>query len=112
MINYRPILVDSTLQELTEHGDFAFPMSMDEQRVSDEYVAFVPHWHYEIQISMVVKGSVLFKTQDKEFLLKKGEAVFFNSGCIHEAVPIEDRGLFLICLDMSVVRVHAIRVHR
>lgn len=99
MINYRPILVDSTLQELTEHGDFAFPISMDEQRVSDEYIAFVPHWHYEIQISMVVKGSVIFKTQDKEFLLKKGEAVFFNSGCIHEAVPTEDKDSVYTCVN-------------
>lgn len=99
MIKYRPILVDSTGQELTEHGDFAFPMSMDEQHLSDKYVAFVPHWHYEIQISMVVRGSVIFKTPDKEFLLKKGEAVFFNSGCIHEAVPTEDKDSVYTCVN-------------
>ena len=99
MIKYRPILVDSTLQELTEHGDFAFPMSMDEQHIGDEYVAYVPHWHYEIQISTVVKGSVLFKTQEKEFLIKKGEAVFFNSGCIHEAVPTEDKDSAYTCVN-------------
>ncbi|WP_158096069.1 AraC family transcriptional regulator [Cloacibacillus sp. An23] len=99
MINYRPILVDSTLQELTEHGDFAFPMSMDEQRVSDSYVAFVPHWHYEIQISAVVKGSVIFRTPENEFRLEKGEAVFFNSGCIHEAVPTEDKDGVYTCVN-------------
>ena len=99
MIKYRPILVDSTLQELTEHGNFAFPMSMDEQHISDEYVAYVPHWHYEIQISIVVKGSVIFKTPEKEFLLKKGEAVFFNSGCVHEAIPTEDKNSVYTCVN-------------
>lgn len=99
MIKYRPILVDSTLQELTEHGNFSFPMSMDEQHISDEYVAFVPHWHYEIQISMVVRGSVIFKTQEKEFLIKKGEAIFVNSGCIHEAVPTDDKDSVYTCVN-------------
>lgn len=99
MIKYRPILVDSTLQELTEHGDFAFPISMDEQRVSDKYVAFVPHWHYEIQISIIVKGSVIFKTPDRKFLLKKGEAIFFNSGCIHEAVPTDEKDSVYTCVN-------------
>lgn len=99
MIKYRPILVDSTLQELTEHGNFSFPMSMDEQHISDENVAFVPHWHYEIQISTVVKGSVIFKTPEKEFLLRRGEAVFFNSGCIHEAVPTDDKDSAYTCVN-------------
>lgn len=99
MIKYRPILVDNTLQELTEHGDFAFPLSMDEQHVSDENVAFVPHWHYEVQISIVIRGSVIFKTQETEFFLKKGEAVFFNSGCIHEAIPTEDKDSVYTCVN-------------
>ena len=99
MIKYRPILVDSTLQELTEHGNFSFPMSMDEQHISDENVAFVPHWHYEIQISTVVKGSVIFKTPEKEFLIRRGEAVFFNSGCIHEAVPTDDKDSAYTCVN-------------
>ncbi len=72
---------------------------MDEQRVADEYITFVPHWHYEIQISIVVKGSVIFRTPEKEYLLKKGEAIFFNSGCIHEAVPTEEKDSVYTCVN-------------
>ncbi len=99
MIRYRPILVDSTLQELTEHGSFAFPMSMDEQRVDDKYCAFVSHWHYEIQISEIVKGSVKFRTPQGDFLLKEGEAIFFNSGCIHEAIPTKEKDSIYTCVN-------------
>ena len=87
----RPILVDSTLQELTEHGDNRFAMSMDEQHVDVKDYGAVLHWHYEIQISLVTKGSILFKTQDREFLLRTGEGIFFNSGCLHEAVPTDEQ---------------------
>lgn len=99
MMKYRPILVDSTLQELTEHGNFAFPMSMDEQHVSDKYCAFIAHWHYEIQISIVMKGSVIFKTPEQEFLLQRGEAIFFNSGCIHEAKPTDIKDSIYTCVN-------------
>ncbi|MDD2351594.1 MAG: AraC family ligand binding domain-containing protein, partial [Synergistaceae bacterium] len=90
-MKFRPIFVDSNLQELTEHGTADFPMSMDEQQVSLEHCGQVLHWHYEIQIAVVTKGSILFKTSDSEFLVRCGQGIFFNSGCLHEAISTEDQ---------------------
>ncbi|WP_281680404.1 AraC family transcriptional regulator [Synergistes jonesii] len=95
----RPILVDGTLQELTEHGNDSFAMSMDEQHVNAEDFEGVLHWHYEIQITIVVSGSVLFKTQDKEFLIHTGEGIVFNSGCLHEPVPAEEGDCAYVCVN-------------
>ena len=56
-MEFRPILTDSTLQELTEHGSEDFPMSMDEQLVSAKVAPIVLHWHYEIQVVLATKGT-------------------------------------------------------
>ena len=95
----RPILVDNTLQELTEHGDNSFAMSMDEQHVNKKDCGSILHWHYEVQISLVTKGSVLFKTQERDFLLHTGEGIFFNSGCLHEALPADNRDSIYVCIN-------------
>ena len=89
-MKFRPIIVDNQLQELTEHGSQEFPVSIDEQHVSYEDCHEVLHWHYEVQIVLVTKGSVLFRTPEEEFLIEEGAGVFFNSGCLHEAVPTDD----------------------
>ena len=98
-MKFRPIIVDNKLQELTAHGTEEFPMSMDEQHVSYENCHEVLHWHYEIQIALVTKGSVLFRTPAGEFLLKKDQGIFINSGCLHEVVPTDDSDSVYICIN-------------
>lgn len=98
-MKFRPIIVDQTLQELTQHGTEEFPMSMDEQIVSHKQCGMVMHWHYEIQIALVTVGSVRFRTPAGEFLLHTGEGIFINSSCLHEAVPTEDVDSIYICVN-------------
>lgn len=98
-MKFRPIIVDETLQELTEHGTEEFPMSMDEQLVSHEQCGLVKHWHYEIQIVLVTVGSVLFRTPAGDFRLGEGEGIFINSCCLHEAIPTEDENSIYICVN-------------
>jgi AraC-like DNA-binding protein/mannose-6-phosphate isomerase-like protein (cupin superfamily) len=99
LMKFRPIIVDNKLQELTEHGTEGFPMSMDEQHVSYADCHEVLHWHYEIQIVLVTRGSVLFRTPEEEFLIREGQGIFFNSGCLHEAVPTEDEDSVYISVN-------------
>ena len=98
-MKFRPIIVDNKLQELTAHGTEEFPVSMDEQYVSYENCHEVLHWHYEIQIAIVTKGSVLFRTPAGEFLIQKDQGIFLNSGCLHEAVPTDDTDSIYICIN-------------
>lgn len=100
-MKFRPIVVDSTQQELTEHGTEEFPVSMDEQQAQNTDCALIPHWHYELQISVVTKGSVLFRTPVGEYLLSKGEGIFINRGILHEIVPTEDRDSVYICVNFK-----------
>lgn len=100
-MKFRPIFVDNTLQELTEHGTEDFPMSMDKQQVSLEHCGQVMHWHYEIQISVVIKGSVLFRTSNADFLIGCGQGIFFNTGCLHEAGATKDSDSVYVCVNFN-----------
>lgn len=41
------------------------------------------HWHEEFEFGYVIKGSLLYKTSQREYLLQEGDAIFFNSGVLH-----------------------------
>ncbi|MDR1801205.1 MAG: AraC family transcriptional regulator, partial [Lachnospiraceae bacterium] len=100
-MKFRPIIVDNKLKELTEHGTQEFPVSMDEQIVSNENCHEVLHWHYEVQIARVTKGQVIFRTPDGEFLINEGECIFINSGCLHEAVTTGDKNSIYECVNFN-----------
>lgn len=100
-MKFRPIFVDNTGQELTEHGTEDFPMSMDKQLVSQEHCANVPHWHYEVQIAVATAGSVSFETPLGTFLIKEGEGIFINSGCPHEIKQTSDKDSVYVCVNFN-----------
>ena len=95
----RPITVDDSLQELTQHGTRDFPVSMDRQVVSDEHHGGIRHWHEEIQIALVTEGEVVFRAEEQEIHLCAGQGFFVNSGVHHEAHPTERGDGVYICVN-------------
>ena len=95
----RPITVDDSLQELTQHGTGDFPVSMDRQVVSDEHHGGIRHWHEEIQIALVTEGEVVFRAEEQEIRLCAGQGFFVNSGVHHEAHPTERGDGVYICVN-------------
>ena len=95
----RPITVDDSLQELTQHGTRDFPVSMDRQVVSDEHHGGIRHWHEEIQIALVTEGEVVFRAEEQEIRLCAGQGFFVNSGVHHEAYPTERGAGVYICVN-------------
>ena len=95
----RPITVDDSLQELTQHGTRDFPVSMDRQVVSDENHGGIRHWHEEIQIALVTEGEVVFRAEERESRLCAGQGFFVNSGVHHEAHPTEQGDGVYICVN-------------
>lgn len=95
----RPIMVDETLQELTQHGTRDFPVSMDRQVVSDADHGGIRHWHEEVQLLLVTEGEVLLRAEDREYRLRAGEGCFVNSRVQHEALPTEREDGVYICVN-------------
>ena len=98
-MKYRPIIVDSSLQELTQHGTPEFPVSMDYMIVSDKDCANIRHWHDEIQVAVIIKGKVIFRTDNSEVVLEQGEGVFLNRHVLHEAIPFGSEESEYICVN-------------
>lgn len=100
-MKFRPITVDNTLQELTQHGTAEFPMSMDEQRLAEVGCRAIRHWHYEVQIALMTQGSARFETPAGNCVLHAGEGVFLNSGVLHEAIPVDGEDGVYICVNFK-----------
>lgn len=98
-VKSRPIIVNETMQELTEHGTPEFPVSMDRQLAASSDIAHIPHWHYEVQISVVTHGVVIFRTQQEDYMIREGEGIFINSTCIHEVIPGDDARNTYVCVN-------------
>mgnify|MGYP004652401417 CR=1 FL=1 len=98
-MKYRPIIIDESLQELTEHGTDDFPISMDEQLVNDQQCATIEHWHYEVQICLVTQGAAIFRTPQGETLVREGEGFFINSGILHAPIPGSSGNNVYICVN-------------
>ena len=100
-MSFRPVVVNENRQELTEHGTIGFPMSIDRQVVSNGAYRIIPHWHYEIQIALVIAGTVCFRTPAGDALLREGEGLFINSGVLHEAFPADPNGGIYLSVNFS-----------
>lgn len=101
-MKFKPIITDKSGQEITEFAHGQFELSMDWQQVSDPLCHSIPHWHPEIQISVVMQGCVKFRILDSVCTLRPGEGIFLNSGCRHEILLDEETadGVYL-CANFS-----------
>lgn len=54
------------------------------------------HWHDEFELGYVTKGSLIYKTNDHEYRLQEGDAIFINSGVLHYLhVLIDPKDIYL-----------------
>lgn len=80
-------------RELATHGTKGFPSGF---YLSDLYLHPLPwHWHDEIELLIITKGTVRFKTLSNEFVLKEGDGLFFNSGVLHAAWDNDEKEMLI-----------------
>lgn len=98
MANY--VLRNDNLMENRVFGDYSFPLEVFYNTLSKMVHGFVdPHWHQELELTIVQYGEMEYQVNDKIFSLKQGKGVFSNSKCIHTARPYPDRD----CIFYSIV---------
>ncbi len=78
------IITNRFQKELKQHGSGGFPFLVSRERLSRyEAGSFMWHWHPEIEITLVQRGRMLYRVNDRTFHLKEGEALFGNSNVLH-----------------------------
>ena len=81
-------ITDKNLQEVRQHGTKDFPLAV----YMDDFAEFeqgrIPwHWHDEIQFDVVLEGCIQFQIGSRFFELSEGQAIFINSGVLHQIFP-------------------------
>ena len=78
------IITNQFQKELKQHGNVQFPFLVSYQKLSEyESGSFMWHWHPEIEITYVQKGTMCYKVNHMVYHLKEGDIVFNNSGALH-----------------------------
>ena len=78
------IITNQFQKELKQHGNEQFPFLVSYQKLSEyESGSFMRHWHPEIEITYVQKGTMCYKVNHMVYHLKEGDIVFNNSGALH-----------------------------
>lgn len=77
------IITNQFQKELKQHGNEQFPFLVSYQKLSEyESGSFMWHWHPEIEITYVQKGTMCYKVNHMVYHLKEGDIVFNNSGAL------------------------------
>ena len=75
--------IDSTGQELSQHGSSVFPVACYHDDLKQANVAW--HWHEELEAVVVSEGNVISAAGSRKIQVKESCGFFINTGVLHGA---------------------------
>lgn len=79
--------MEKQLHEINQYQDAAFPVGMflvTKDRIIPEGRGYRDlHWHAELQIDLVISGTMKIQVNGTEYTLQKGEGIFINRNILH-----------------------------
>ncbi|TDK65086.1 AraC family transcriptional regulator [Bacillus salipaludis] len=95
-------MIDGSLKELTKHHTVVMPIACYKTTINQNIHGYIPlHWHDEIQFVLIVKGEAVFQVNEDCKVVREGDGLFINSGCLHMAQDKELSDCIYICLNVS-----------
>lgn len=86
------IVTDQFRKEMKQHGNESFPFLISYEKLSGyESGSFLWHWHPEIEITVVQKGSMCYKVNHDLFHLKEGDILFGNANVLHSGYQLQEQ---------------------
>jgi len=77
------------------HGTDSFPCEIYETSLQKHTGSMIPeHWHSEIEIGYVEKGTVAFTCNSEKFVLHEEDVYFIRSTCRHSMNDLSDNSVF------------------
>ncbi len=89
--------------ERKRHGSHDFPMQYYDLDGQDPQYVMAPHWHREFEIIRVLEGNFRVFLNNRCFLLKEGDILLVESGCLHRGEP-EDCHYECLVFDVGMLR--------
>ena len=91
--------VTHNLREKAPHGSPLMPLAVyidDFRKYSSPVIQH--HWHPEIQLAYILKGSVEYEFYGKKFLLNKDDGLFINSNILHMSITHDPENTQMITI--------------
>ena len=77
------------------HGTELFPCEIYETSLQMHTGRKIPeHWHSEIEIGYVEKGTIAFSCNNENFILHEEDVYFISSSCRHSMTDLTDKSVF------------------
>lgn len=94
--------IGQNLKELTEHRTVVLPVACYETTISQNIHGYIPlHWHDEFQFVRIAQGEAVFQINEEKIIVRQGDGLFINSGCLHMAEDRNESGCVYTCLNVS-----------
>lgn len=88
-MNLNQVKTDHTQRELSPHGTPEFPFQINHDNLYSYYEQYIRcHWHEELEIPVVVSGSVRCHVRNKNIILRENQGIFINSKVPHSFFPL------------------------
>lgn len=96
------IPINSKRMETTRIGTFDFPLADHENDLKKNVLGFVNwHWHYEFQLTYVVRGTISVFFNQQTIDLHEGQGIYINPEVLHMIRDRYDSDAMFISLDVS-----------
>lgn len=79
-------------KEIKQHGDYTFPVNLSGEMLSRyDGGAFFWHWHTEIELTLIIKGQMEYRVNERIYCLRSGDGLFCNSNAMHAGHRIDNQ---------------------
>ena len=80
----KKLKIGENLMEETLHGDYAFPLYIGHEIISDyEQNRFECHWHSNLEFTVFTDGKMVYQVNDSIYNAETGCGMFVNKNCLH-----------------------------
>lgn len=104
---YRQIITDKNGKEMNMPLDESFPVwGVHDTLQNYVHQHFLPHWHPEIEFSLIQEGELSYTLQEETIILHEGQGVFINSNTLHGGSKLpysEGCNLFVLRMDPIIL---------
>lgn len=83
--------INQEKKEIKQHGSFDFPVRISEENLASyERGSFFWHWHPEIELTLILDGSMDYQVNENIYRLQKGQGLFCNANMLHAGKAYND----------------------